>query len=104
MRLRDVFVGCVSPRVQLVEYILPTAALKYERCKMNRITPNMSLLQIVELSPQSEDVFHEYDHEAGCCLLCNNLFDSLEEVARIYSLDLNHILTRLEKLGHETNE
>lgn len=64
------------------------------------VTPNMNLLQIVELSPQSEEVFHQYDDEAGCCILCNNLFDSLEEVARIYSLDLKQILARLKKLDH----
>jgi hypothetical protein len=67
---------------------------------MTTITPNMSLLEIVELSPRSEEVFHQYDDEAGCCILCNNLFDSLEEVARIYSLDLNQILARLEKLDY----
>ena len=67
---------------------------------MTIINPNMSLLQIVELSPQSEEVFHQYDNEAGCCLLCNNLFDSLEEVARNYSLDLKQILARLNKLDH----
>lgn len=71
---------------------------------MATITPNMSLLQIVELSPQSEEVFHQYDCEAGCCLLCNSLFDSLEEVARTYSLDLNQILTRLNKLGHTIDD
>ncbi|MGI6713279.1 MAG: hypothetical protein ACOX4L_11320 [Bacillota bacterium] len=67
---------------------------------MATITPNMSLLEIVELSPRSEEVFRQYDDEAGCCILCNNLFDSLEEVARIYSLDLNQILARLEKLDY----
>jgi hypothetical protein len=68
---------------------------------MTIITPNMSLLEIVELSPQSEEVFHQYDDEAGCCLLCNNLFDPLEEVAGIYSLDVNQILAKLKKIGHE---
>lgn len=67
---------------------------------MTTITPNMSLLEIVELSPRSEEVFHQYDDEAGCCLLCNNLFDSLEEVARTYSLDLDQILAKLIKLDH----
>ncbi|NLB52281.1 MAG: hypothetical protein GX808_04995 [Syntrophomonadaceae bacterium] len=67
---------------------------------MTIITPGMSLLQIVELSPQSEEVFHQYDAEAGCCILCNNLFDSLEEVAKIYSLDLNQILAKLKGLDH----
>jgi hypothetical protein len=33
---------------------------------MAKITPNMSLLQIVKL--KSEEVFHQYDDEAGCCL------------------------------------
>ncbi|MGI6548483.1 MAG: hypothetical protein ACOX4Q_00395 [Syntrophomonadales bacterium] len=68
--------------------------------KVTLITPAMSLLEIVELSPQSEEVFHQYDDEAGCCLLCNNLFDPLEEVAKTYSLDLDQILARLRKLDH----
>jgi hypothetical protein len=67
---------------------------------MTIITPDMSLLEIVELSPQSEDIFHQYDDEAGCCLICNNLFDSLDKVTRTYSLNLDQILARLRKLDH----
>ncbi len=65
---------------------------------MTSITPKMSLLEIVESSPRSEEIIRQFDGEAGCCLLCNNLFDSLEDVARTYSLDLNQILEKLKKL------
>lgn len=69
---------------------------------MTSITPKMSLLEIVETSPRSEEIIRQYDGEAGCCLLCNNLFDSLEDVARTYSLDLNQILANLNKLDLTT--
>ncbi len=69
---------------------------------MTSITPKMSLLEIVEASPRSEEIIRQYDGEAGCCLLCNNLFDSLEDVARNYSLDLNQILAKLKKLDFTT--
>lgn len=69
---------------------------------MTSITPKMSLLEIVESSPRSEEIIRQFDGEAGCCLLCNNLFDSLEDVARTYSLDLNQILEKLKKLDLTT--
>ncbi len=65
---------------------------------MTSITPKMSLLEIVESSPRSEGIIRQYDEDAGCCLLCNNLFDSLEDVARNYSLDLNQILAKFKEL------
>ena len=52
---------------------------------MTVITPAMKLVRDCRAEPASREVFHQYDDEAGCCLLCNNLFDPLEEVARIYS-------------------
>ena len=69
---------------------------------MRLIKPDMSLLQIIELNPRSEEVFHQYDEELGACLLCNHLFDSLEDVAQIYQLDINHIFSRLQALDHVT--
>jgi len=47
----------------------------------------MSLLEMVELSPRSEEVFHQYDDEAGCCLLCNNLFLLARHLGRADGLD-----------------
>ncbi len=64
---------------------------------MTAITAKMNLLEIVETIPRAEEIIRQYDEEAGCCLLCSNLFDSLEDVARTYSLDLNQILAKLEK-------
>ena len=69
---------------------------------MTAITAKMSLLEIVETNPCSEEIIRQYDGEAGSCLLCNNLFDSLEDVARTYSLELTQILAKLEKLDITT--
>ncbi|MDD4802735.1 MAG: hypothetical protein PHF24_07330 [Syntrophomonas sp.] len=69
---------------------------------MTSNTAKMSLLEIVEASPRSEEIIRQYDEEAGCCLLCNNLFDSLEDVARTYSLDLTQILAKLKKMDLTT--
>jgi predicted DNA-binding ribbon-helix-helix protein len=62
----------------------------------------MSLLEIVETNPRAEEIIRQYDGEAGCCLLCNNLFDSLEDVARTYSLELMQIIAKLKKLDLTT--
>lgn len=59
------------------------------------IDSKMSLLQIVESNPLTEEVFCQYEEELGSCLLCNNLFDSLEVVAEVYQLDINEMLSRL---------
>ncbi|MEQ8201652.1 MAG: hypothetical protein ABRQ24_09580 [Syntrophomonadaceae bacterium] len=69
---------------------------------MTAITAKMSLLEIVETSPRLEEIIRQYDGEAGCCLLCSNLFDSLEDVARTYSLNLNQILAKLKTLDLTT--
>jgi len=63
---------------------------------MNRITPDMTVLEVVSRYRQAEDVFRKYDAAAGVCLCCQALFDSLSEVARKYSLDLARLLTDLE--------
>jgi len=39
------------------------------------ITPNMTLLDIVEKRASAEDVLRKYDAVAGECILCYNLFE-----------------------------
>lgn len=46
-----------------------------------RITPDMTLLDVVHAHPATEAVFRSYDAKAGACLLCTALFDSIETVA-----------------------
>jgi len=64
---------------------------------MHRITAEMTILEVLCQFRQTEQVFHRYDASAGVCLCCQALFDSLEEVAQKYGLDLNRLLADLEQ-------
>ncbi len=68
---------------------------------MADISSSMTLLQIVELHPDTVDVFHEYEEITGSCLLCSNLFDSLESVAAQYDLNVGDLLRRLQGANDE---
>ncbi|NMC28093.1 MAG: hypothetical protein GYA42_08095 [Syntrophomonadaceae bacterium] len=59
------------------------------------ITPEMTLLDIVERIPETQDVFRQYEECTGTCLLCQHLFDSLESVASQYAIDLENIMREL---------
>lgn len=43
-------------------------------------------------------IFHEYDIVAGECLLCNNLFESIEYIAEKYKLNVNEIIEKLNNI------
>jgi hypothetical protein len=64
---------------------------------MHRITPEMTILEVILQFRQTEQVFRRYDAAAGVCLCCQALFDSLEELARKYDLDLQSLLADLEQ-------
>jgi len=64
----------------------------------NELTPQMTLLEIMYRWRASETVFRAYESQAGVCLRCQALFDSLEEVARKYRLDLQALLQDLQRL------
>ncbi|WDC83438.1 disulfide oxidoreductase [Caloramator sp. mosi_1] len=59
------------------------------------INKDMIILDIVEKYPETEDVFHMYDEAAGTCILCSNLFDSLENALNKYGLDLDKVMHQL---------
>jgi hypothetical protein len=61
-----------------------------------RITPEMTLLDIVAEFPQTEAVFRRYDAQAGACLCCAALFDTLTMIARTYRLPLDELVFDLE--------
>ncbi len=62
-----------------------------------RITLEMSLLDVVAQRRSTEAVFRSYDGTAGVCLLCTHLFDSVGHVARLYGLDVGELLRRLNE-------
>lgn len=60
-----------------------------------RITPDMTLLDIVHAHPATEAVFRSRDAAAGVCLLCTALFDTVADVAARHGIDLEELLAEL---------
>ncbi len=70
------------------------------------IRPGMTLLEVMDLYPQSETVFRRYDGQAGVCLCCQALFEPLRQIAEKYNLNLKTLLEDLEfsaRVGSETS-
>ena len=63
---------------------------------MGQIRPEMIVLDVVYKYRQTEAVFKQYDQQAGECICCQALFESLQDVAARYNLDLEELLTDLE--------
>lgn len=61
------------------------------------LTSDMILLDIVSRWPATEAVFRRYDEKAGVCLCCTCLFDTIEDVASRFSLDLKAFIHDIEK-------
>ncbi|WP_321370380.1 hypothetical protein [uncultured Desulfuromusa sp.] len=63
--------------------------------KKTQITADMTLLDIVSEYPATEAVLKSYDVQAGECICCQMLFESIRQVAEHYHLDLNDLLRKL---------
>lgn len=50
------------------------------------------VLSVFEDYPQTQAVFEAYEGQAGECICCNALFQTIEEVAAKYGLDLERFL------------
>jgi hypothetical protein len=59
------------------------------------------VLDVVEEHPATQAVFEVYDARAGECICCNALFQTIEEVAAKYSLNLE---TFLKDINHATKK
>ena len=46
-----------------------------------------TVLDLVAAHPAVEAVFRRYDAKAGCCILCEALFETLTELTARYGLD-----------------
>ena len=56
----------------------------------------MTVLDVVSKYRQTESVFRQYDRQAGECICCQALFDTLQDIAKRYGLDLGKLLADLE--------
>jgi hypothetical protein len=63
------------------------------------VTPQMTLVEIMTQWRPSETIFQAYEPQAGTCLRCHALFDTLEEAAQKYNLDLTKLLAELNALA-----
>jgi hypothetical protein len=64
------------------------------------ICPEMTVLEIIHRYRKTEAVFRKYDKQAGTCICCNALFETLEEVAERYNLGLEGLLLELEVVAN----
>ncbi len=69
--------------------------------KKNAIHPGMTVLDVVSKYKRALDVFKKYDKQAGECICCQALFDSLQHVAEKYGLDLEKLLADLKEVETE---
>ena len=56
-----------------------------------------TVLDLVAAHPAAEAVFRRYDAKAGCCILCEALFETVAELAARHGLDataLTHDLSQ----------
>ncbi|MDD3313202.1 hypothetical protein [Pseudodesulfovibrio sp.] len=63
----------------------------------DRIRPDMTLLDILAKHRETEAVFRARDDQAGECILCNALFETVAEAAARYGLDLDELLRDLRR-------
>jgi hypothetical protein len=63
-----------------------------------RIAPGMTVLEIVDRFRHTEAVFKENDDQAGACLYCQALFETLLEPTKRYGLVLEKLLDDLEEM------
>ena len=69
---------------------------------IGKITPDMTVLDIVARFRSTAAVFKRYDRAAGECICCQALFDPLKTVAEKYNLDLAQIIRELQtEADHE---
>jgi hypothetical protein len=61
------------------------------------ILPEMMVLDVVSRYRGSEAIFRKYDEQAGVCICCNALFETLSDVSERYCVDLKRLF--IERIG-----
>lgn len=59
------------------------------------LSPDMTVLEVIQRYRSTERVFKDLEAETGHCICCDALFEPLQQVARLYQLDLANLLDRL---------
>ncbi|MBN1850577.1 MAG: hypothetical protein JW932_18555 [Deltaproteobacteria bacterium] len=64
--------------------------------KPKYISPEMTILDIISKYRETEVVFKRYDEKAGECICCQALFDTVQDVAQRYGLNLDELLAEID--------
>jgi hypothetical protein len=70
---------------------------KVDLKKDPRIAADMTVLDVINRYRETEAVFRKYDEQAGVCICCQALFETIGEVALKYRLNLDQLLSDLEE-------
>ena len=62
-----------------------------------KIEPDMTVLDIIHHYRETEAVFKAYDAQAGVCICCSALFETLEDVSAAYGIDRDELLGALRQ-------
>ncbi|MDD2308552.1 MAG: hypothetical protein PHH91_03125 [Desulfuromonadaceae bacterium] len=62
------------------------------------ITADKTVLELVDLYPETELVFEHYTRMVGVCICCEALFCRLSEISDRYEIDLDELLARLNSV------
>ncbi len=57
----------------------------------------VTVLDLVAAHPATEAVFRRHDGRAGCCLLCQGLFETVGGLARRFGLDREALVRDLRE-------
>lgn len=61
------------------------------------IDKGMKILDIISDYPEAEDIFKPYDQMIGKCVMCNHLFESVEEFCSMYGINVADLIAKLNK-------
>lgn len=60
------------------------------------IRKEMTILDILCDHQEAQEVFRGYDQAVGECVMCNHLFETLEEFTTKFGLDCEALLAQLQ--------
>lgn len=69
---------------------------KMDSMEDRHIHPDMTVLEVIDRYRNTESIFKKYDEQAGVCICCKALFETVGEVAMKYRLNLEQFLSDLE--------
>ena len=64
--------------------------------KNQRVTSDMTVLEVIDLYRETEAVSRKYDEKAGVSICCQALFDTLKGVSEKYGIDVKRLMADLE--------